>query len=216
LDLKAHPIVRQRRRWLAALTLVALGLAIGCFGAATAFALHTQSDSQLQRALPSPDARAIVPVAKPRPGKQLPRPVRIAIPAIGVSAPVIPLYLNRDQTLQVPKAVSKTGWFVDGPEPGENGAAVIVGHVDSKNGPGVFYRLRALKRGDKINVVLKNKSTVRFVVLSGKKVPKNKFPTKLVYGKTPGPTLRLITCDGRFDRSTGHYVDNYVVFATAA
>jgi LPXTG-site transpeptidase (sortase) family protein len=210
------PTTRQHRRWLAALTLVAFGLALGCFGVAGALALQAQQpSSQMKRLLPLPSAQAVaraaaVPTAR---GRQEPRPVRIVIPAIGVSAPVIPLHLNRNGTLQVPKTISQTGWFVGGPEPGENGAAVIVGHVDSKSGPGVFWHLRALHRGDRIKVVLKNKSTVRFVVQSTRKVPKNHFPTKLVYGQTKGPALRLITCDGRFDRSTGHYVDNYVVFA---
>jgi LPXTG-site transpeptidase (sortase) family protein len=132
---------------------------------------------------------------------------------IRVSAAVIPLHLNRDRTLQVPKNFSQAGWFVGGPEPGETGAAVIVGHVDSKSGPAVFYRLRSLRPGDIVKVVVKNKSTLRFVVRSTRMVPKNHFPTKLVYGKTKTPSLRLITCDGRFDRSTGHYVDNYIVFA---
>ena len=111
-------------------------------------------------------------------------------------------------------AYDLAGWFVGGPEPGENGAAVIVGHVDSKSGPAVFFRLRALRPGDRINVVLKNKSTVRFVVRSKRAVLKKRFPTALVFGKTKTPTLRLITCDGRFDRSTGHYVDNLVVVAS--
>jgi LPXTG-site transpeptidase (sortase) family protein len=203
---------------LAALTLVAFGLALGCFGVAGALALQAgQPSAQTKRSLPLPSAQAVagaaaaaVPNAR---GRQMPRPVRIVIPAIGVSAPVIPLHLNPNGTLQVPKSFSQTGWFVGGPEPGENGAAVIVGHVDSKSGPAVFWRLRALRRGDKIKVVLKTRSIVRFVVQSTRKVPKQHFPTKLVYGPTKGPTLRLITCDGRFDRSTGHYVDNYVVFA---
>ena len=43
--------------------------------------------------------------------------------------------------------------------------------------------------------------------------PKADFPTARVYGRTPGPTLRLITCSGTFDRATGHYLDNTVVFA---
>jgi sortase (surface protein transpeptidase) len=146
----------------------------------------------------------------------MPRPVRIIIPAIRVSAPVIPLGLNRDGSLQVPKSFSQSGWFQPGPEPGEYGAAVIVGHVDSKSGPGVFYRLRALRRGDVIKVVLKTGSTLRFVVRSGMTVPKKRFPTKLVYGKTNRPELRLITCDGAFDRSTGHYLNNYIVFASLA
>jgi hypothetical protein len=211
---------RQRRRWLAALTLVGFTLALGCFGFAVALAFGAQSPpSQTRRSLPPPDTQAIARASaatKAVRGRQVPRPVRIVIPAIAVSAPVIPLHLNRNRTLQVPKNFSQTGWFVGGPEPGENGAAVIVGHVDSKSGPAVFYRLRALRRGDVIKVVLKNKSTVRFVVRSSRRVPKKRFPTELVYGKTKGPTLRLITCDGRFDRSTGHYVDNNVVFAAVA
>jgi hypothetical protein len=35
-----------------------------------------------------------------------------------------------------------------------------------------------------------------------------------VYGDTKGRAeLRLITCGGAFDQSTGHYVDNIVAFA---
>jgi sortase (surface protein transpeptidase) len=219
-DRREDSATRQRRRWLAALTLVAFTLALGSFAVAGALALGAQSrPSQTQRSLPVPDAQAIARASAETTAvraRQMPRPVRIVIPAIGVSAPVIPLHLNRNGTLQVPKSFSQTGWFVGGPEPGENGAAVIVGHVDSKSGPGVFYRLRALRRGDLIKVVLKNKSTVRFVVRSGREVPKKRFPTKLVYGKTKAPSLRLITCDGRFDRSTGHYVDNHVIFAAVA
>jgi sortase (surface protein transpeptidase) len=213
---------RQRRSWLAALTLVGLTLSLGCFAVAGAFALaeHPRA-SQNARVLPPPSAQAIarlsMQAATPsRRQKQMPRPVRIIIPAIGVSAAVIRLHLNRDRTLQVPRNFAQAGWFVGGPEPGENGAAVIVGHVDSKSGPAVFYRLRALRRGDVIKVVQKGGSSVRFVVRSMRKVPKKHFPTKLVYGRTKAPTLRLITCDGRFDRSIGHYVDNYVVFASLA
>ena len=146
----------------------------------------------------------------------MPNPVRIIIPGIGVSAPVISLGLNPDRTLEVPEDYGKTGWFRDGPEPGERGAAVIVGHVDSKTGPAVFYRLRALLPGDVIKVVLENGMTVRFVAHSMRTVPKDDFPTKLVYAKTREPTLRLITCDGVFDESTGHYRDNYIVFARLA
>jgi sortase (surface protein transpeptidase) len=154
--------------------------------------------------------------AKERKPGQKPDPVRIVIPAIGVSAPVIPLGLNGDKTLELPQNFSHTGWWTGGPEPGERGPAVIVGHVDSRRGPAVFHRLRALRPGDRITVVLKDRSRVRFVVRSMKAFPKDRFPTKLVYGKTKQPTLRLVTCDGRFDRSSGHYVDNYIVFATIA
>jgi sortase (surface protein transpeptidase) len=146
----------------------------------------------------------------------MPVPVRIVISAIGVSAPVIPLGLNSDSTLEVPKDFSKTGWFTDGPEPGERGGAVIVGHVDSKTGPAVFYRLSELQPGDIIKVILKDGSTVRFVARSMLAVPKDNFPTKRVYTDRGAPALRLITCGGEFDESTGHYLDNYIVFARIA
>ena len=149
----------------------------------------------------------------PRVWKQMPAPTRLAIPAIGLSAPVIPLRLNDDGTTQTPDNVTDTGWFAPGPEPGEKGSALIIGHVDSYRGPGVFYHLRALRRGDRITVVSGDRRRIRFIVTGSRQAPKNRFPTELVFARTKRPTLRLITCGGSFDRSTGHYVDNFIVFA---
>jgi len=189
-----------------------------------------QLDAQAQdvRVLPVPVAVPLAkevavkaqktPVAKPPRSTralpaQMPRPVRVIIPAIGVSAPVIPLGLNADNTLQVPQTFSEAGWFRPGPEPGEMGAAVVVGHVDSRNGPGVFFRLRALRRGDHIKIVLANRQALRFVVTSSRQVSKQRFPVDLVYRRTHRRTLRLVTCGGQFDASTGHYLSNTIVFA---
>lgn len=184
--------------------------------------------AQLQRLLPAPVApaprdpkrryaAAAAEETKPPPPKpraiQEPRPVHLEIPAIGVSAHVVPLGLNSDQTMQVPTSFSEAGWFRPGPEPGEIGAAVIVGHVDSVSGPGIFYRLPALTRGDRIRLRLSDGRMLRFVVTSSRNASKRRFPTKLVFRHTKRPTLRLITCGGAFDTSTGHYVDNHIVFA---
>jgi sortase (surface protein transpeptidase) len=183
----------------------------------------TQLDAhaQYQRVLPTPGASAVVAKKSPRKKarharhvwKQMPRPVRVLIPAIGASAPVIPLGLNRDGTMQTPNNVTDTGWFQPGPEPGEKGAAVIVGHVDSHNGPGVFFHLPALRRGDRIVVVLRGGKRLQFMVTSTRQVLKVRFPTKLVFAHTPNSTLRLVTCGGRFNPATGHYLDNNIVFA---
>ncbi len=143
----------------------------------------------------------------------MPVPELISIPAIGVSAPVISLGLNSDGTLEVPSSNNETGWFRGGPEPGERGTSVLVGHVDSQSGPAVFYHLRALRRGDGINISLEDGSIVRFTVRSSFSTPKAQFPTDRVYRHGGAPTLDLITCDGAFDQATGHYVDNYVVVA---
>ena len=144
----------------------------------------------------------------------MPRPVRIAIPSIGVSAPVVPLGLNPDGTLEVPTDFNQTGWFTEGPEPGETGAAVIVGHLESLSGPGVFYRLRDLRVGQVISIRLRDRSVVRYVVDSMLRVSKSRFPTGRVYAHTKKPTLRLITCAGTMNPSTGYHPDNYIVFAS--
>lgn len=149
-------------------------------------------------------------------GRQLPRPVRISIPSIGVDARVIPLGLNRDHTIQVPRNLADTGWFRPGPEPGEPGAAVIVGHLAARSGPGVFLRLRELRRGAVIIVRLQGGTTIRFVARSMLRVSKSHFPTRRVYARTKQPTLRLITCAGQLNPTTGHHPDNYIVFATLA
>ena len=153
------------------------------------------------------------PAARTTP-RRVARPRRIRIPAIGVSAPVIPLGLNKDRTIQVPKDFGETGWYRPGPEPGEQGPAVIVGHVDSKTGPAVFYRLRELKRGNRILIRRADGTTVRFRVNGLERWPKAEFPTRRVYGRTRGPVLRLVTCSGAFNSSSGHYVDNTIVFAS--
>jgi LPXTG-site transpeptidase (sortase) family protein len=144
----------------------------------------------------------------------MPPPVHISIPAIDVSARIVPLGLNPDRTLEVPTNLADTGWFTEGPEPGERGAAVVVGHVASLGGPGVFYRLRDLHPGDVIMIRLRDGKVVRYRARSTIVVPKTGFPTKRVYAQTPRATLRLITCSGTLDASTGQHPDNRIVFAS--
>jgi sortase (surface protein transpeptidase) len=138
----------------------------------------------------------------------------ITIPAIGVSAPVMPLGREPDGTMQTPRVWQNTGWYKPGPEPGERGPAVITGHVDSTGGPAVFYRLRDLRRGELISIRRADGSMVRFRVEGLERWPKSEFPTRRVFGRKPRlSVLRLVTCSGSFDRSTGHYVDNTIVYA---
>jgi sortase (surface protein transpeptidase) len=140
-------------------------------------------------------------------------PVRVYVDAIGVDAPIIPLGLDASGALEVPENAEETGWWTGGPEPGEQGPAVIAGHVDSTRGPAVFYRLGELAPGDVINVLRTDGTRVQFTVQRIEQHPKAAFPTDIVYAPTAGAELRLVTCGGAFDRSTGHYVDNVIVFA---
>ena len=141
-------------------------------------------------------------------------PVSLTVPAIGVKTSIIHLGLEANGSLQVPSTTAVAGWYTESPRPGAVGSAVIAGHVDSYKGPGVFYWLRNLKPGDKVYVKRADGSVAVFNVNSVQSYPKAAFPTSIVYGGTPDAELRLITCGGTFDSSTGHYLSNIIAYAT--
>jgi sortase (surface protein transpeptidase) len=143
-----------------------------------------------------------------------PVPVRIEIPAIGVTSSLDRLGRAPDKTVQVPSRWEVAGWYAAGTRPGDPGSAVILGHVDSRSGPAVFYRLRELRRGDLVAVARADGSTVRFAVQRTEQYDKRRFPTDEVYYPTLTPALRLVTCGGEFDATAGHYRSNIIVFAT--
>ena len=177
-------------------------------------------------AAPSSRAAAATATAEPRepPGvagfhsvrtyDQPAPPARLEIPAIGVSTPLVRLGRLPDGSIEVPHAWNTAGWYDQGPRPGQPGPAVLLGHVDSKTGPAVFYRLRDLRPGDIVRVGLTDGRTLVFRVQRTERYPKDKFPTQAVYFPTLDRELRLITCGGDFDYAKGSYVDNIVVYAT--
>ncbi|PRY15974.1 class F sortase [Kineococcus rhizosphaerae] len=141
-------------------------------------------------------------------------PVRLQVPSIGVDVPLIRLGTNPDGSLEVPADYQQVGWFTGSAAPGDTGPSVIAGHVDSKDGPAPFFRLRDLSVGARVVVTAADGADRSFTVDGVQQYPKDAFPTGAVYGPAPGPVLRLITCGGSFDRATGHYRDNVVVFAS--
>ena len=202
--------------------LVATGLPLSIAVLATSAQLSTvfphevagDGRPQLQ---PSPVAQqanrqAADPVAR-EVNRQAAEPVRLRIPTIGVDAPVAPLTLDQNGVLPPPDTNEGTGWWRDGPEPGEHGPAVIVGHVDSYSGRAVFFRLKDLAAGDQILVDRADGSTAVFVTQRTERRSKDSFPTQAVYGETRNAELRLITCGGDFDQEDRRYLDNVIVYA---
>jgi sortase (surface protein transpeptidase) len=141
------------------------------------------------------------------------RPVRLVIPAIGVTTRLIRLGVSEAGTLEVPASAAVAGWFTGSPRPGAVGASIIAGHIDSRLGPGVFFRLARLRRGQRVYVVRADRSVARFKIISVRSYAKSRFPRAVVYGPVPDAELRLITCGGNFDFATGSYLDNVVVYA---
>ncbi len=144
-----------------------------------------------------------------------PHPTSLEIPAIGLdTSDPTDLRIDYRGALQVPTDYTKVGWFTSSAVPGDPGSAVMVGHVDTRNGPAVFGHLDDLKPGDVIEVGRSDGGTARFGVDSVETFAKDNLPTERVYGPTTAPTLRLMTCGGPFDDGTLNYRDNVVVFAT--
>ncbi|GIM89424.1 sortase domain-containing protein [Paractinoplanes toevensis] len=140
-------------------------------------------------------------------------PTRVRVAAIGLDSALETLHVTKG-VLGAPKRFDRAGWYAEGTAPGDIGPAVIAGHVDSKAGPAIFYRLRELTTGDKIEV-LRGGVVLKFVVTRTAWYPKSNFPTDQVYGPTPDRQLRLITCGGVFDHRLRSYQDNLVVYAVA-
>jgi LPXTG-site transpeptidase (sortase) family protein len=144
------------------------------------------------------------------------RPVGLSVPAITVAAPVEPVGQAPDGTIDVPplERHNETGWYDRAPTPGEPGRAIIVGHVDSRDGPSVFYRLARLKPGDRIEVTRSDRSVVVFAVDSVEHFAKDDLPADRVYGDSGRPELRLITCGGQWVGGRTGYRDNVIAFAS--
>ena len=195
----------QRRWWLiaAVLLLVAAGgLTAGVRGG--------------RAALPGPTAPPPKAAAGPSTAEVVARsvPVLLSIPAIGLSVDLSTVGLNADGTVQVPTNFNEPGWFGLGPTPGQVGSAVILGHVDSFQGPAVFFELRSLQVGDQVDVLLTDGVTAVFTVTGAASYLKTQFPATQVYGFDGGSDLQLVTCGGTFDADTGHYLSNVVVYTS--
>jgi Sortase domain len=173
----------------------------------------------LQQHAPQPGAGAAGSVGAAAKGPSLHRslPVSVDIPAIGVRSKLLRLGVNANGTIQVPSLTTSAGlaaWYKYSATPGQIGASVIEGHVDSYQGPAVFFRLGALRPGDTIDVTLADGVTAIFRVTGVREYAKDEFPARTIYGAADYAALRLITCGGEFDPATDHYLSSTVVFAS--
>ncbi|MEV6848058.1 sortase [Actinoplanes sp. NPDC051411] len=213
--------VRKKRLRQTALPVVAAGIAAFVVGTGYLAVSDRDGDSDLGRWGPQAVA-APVTVAGRSAGDPFGAaavvaagvPGRLRVKAIGIDTSLESLHLGTGGALVPPKVYGRAGWYSGGTAPGDVGPAVIAGHVDSKSGPAIFYRLRELTVGDRIEVV-RGGSVVRFTVVRVAWYPKTRFPTGEVYGPTPDRQLRLITCGGVFDHRLRSYTDNLVVYAVA-
>lgn len=165
---------------------------------------------------PAPGASPLVTTrdAAPTVAPQLPAPVRLAVPALGVDAPVEPVGVRDDGQMALPGDVDRLGWYRFGPVPGAEGSAVLAGHVDDvTQGLGALAPLRDAEPGAEVLVTDAVGTATRWRVLSREVVEKQALPLDRIFARSGPPRLVLATCGGPFLSDVGGYRDNVVVVA---
>ncbi|MEB2356783.1 class F sortase [Bacillus pumilus] len=184
----------------------------------TGCASQTIDDSSSSKTTPSPEKTTTNQATKQSHAQNMLKdepsgivPAEIAIPAIDVKAKVEKTTLSKDGSMGVPKNTGNTAWFKDGPKPGDKGNAVMNGHVDNKWGPSVFYRLKELKKGNKVIVTSSSGKKRTFEVIKVQSYPREEKPNAF-FGYAFTRNLNLITCTGTFDHAAGTHEKRLVVF----
>jgi sortase (surface protein transpeptidase) len=202
-------------RWRAAAALLVV-LAVVCLVIWSDRPAAPSSAAAGATAPPSAPRSAPVHAGRPVPAvaeHDVVRPVRLLIPALDLDTRLITLGLRQDKTVEVPSDPDRAGWFRRGPPPGSLGSSVILGHVDSTEGPAVFAGLSSLTPGSRVKVRMDDGSVATFAVHSVKTFANEAFPAREVYGNNGRRELNLVTCGGVYDDSRGGYQSNVVVNA---
>jgi Sortase domain len=162
---------------------------------------------------PAPDlgSSIVVDPAAPLPPS---RPIAMTIPALGIHSSIVRLGVDSHQGLEVPSDPTTAGWYRDSSTPGSVGAAVIAGHVTWDQEPAVFFKLGALRPGQRVQIRRADGRTAIFAITKLAQYDKGEFPTARVYRPVDRPALRIITCGGRYDADSDAYVANVVAYAT--
>ncbi|MFC9029930.1 class F sortase [Streptomyces arboris] len=144
-------------------------------------------------------------------------PRSVEVPSVGIDAPVVRRGLDKDGAIDPPPydLPQTAGWYGKGTEPGAEGAALLVGHVDTETKPAVFYGLSAVRPGEKVKVTREDGSVAEFTVDDVQVVTRERFDAEKAYGpRVDGRAeLRLITCGGKYDQKSRSYTANVVVSA---
>lgn len=139
-------------------------------------------------------------------------PKKLTINKIGVDAYVQRMGVDQNQQIAVPTNVHLTGWFVDSVKPGQDGLAIIAGHVSGRTTNGVFEHLKDLNKGDSFQVELGNGTKLTYTVVNKTQVKSDQAASAL-FSQEPNvkSQLNLVTCGGNFDKTTNQYQDRIIV-----
>jgi hypothetical protein len=160
--------------------------------------------------LPAVTARPAFPAAEPHRSP----PVHLAVPDLGMDADIDAVGVQPDGQMTLPADVDRVGWYRFGPAPGDDGPAVIAGHVDDREqGLGAMAPLREAAVGEEVRVDDGAGTTSRWRIVSRELIEKEALPLDRLFARDGPPRLTLITCAGPFLPELASYRDNVVVVA---
>jgi sortase (surface protein transpeptidase) len=140
-------------------------------------------------------------------------PTRLAVPSLGIDADVTGVGVDIERKMEVPDDLNTVGWYRFGPPPGEDGHAVIAGHLDDHRGRSVFFDLQHVELGAEVSVQLEDGESRVFRVREKVAYDAGNLPSHEIFRREGDPTLALITCGGVWDSSNGRYSETVVVYA---
>lgn len=188
-----------------------LVLIVAACGAAAGVREHAQSTPSPRSGTRSPTRLPLEVAPTPTPALEGERPARLRIPKMGLDAAILPVGADASGAMIAPYVAnshdpiwSSVYWWDLGFLPGQEGNAVIAGHINRPDGsPSTFTRLDRLVTGDHIEVITASGQSLTFLVTS-KETPLIQEhdpgdPAFIrVFGPSLTPNLNLITCWGEW------------------
>lgn len=185
-------------------------------GEVTVRSVESTPTPPVAAALPTPSTAPAVETPPAQP-PFTPPPLRLELPDVELSAPIVPVSVDTDGELGIPDDPQQLGWWAAGAAPTQPaGNVVLVGHLDSAEfGRGLFARLPDVPMGAVATVVTSDGIGHDYVIEARRTYPRYEVPPE-VFDPAGARGLVLITCTGPYDRSHRSYRDTLVLWAVPA
>jgi sortase A len=142
-------------------------------------------------------------------------PSKLVIPRLEIKGDIQKVGINIHGNVSAPASYYTIGWYKLGPKPGAAGISLLDGHVNNGLGlNGVFADLDKIQKGDKIEILSADGSTLHFTVYATSTLDYTSRLSDLTpLHKGEGSEIALMTCEGHWVQASKTYDKRIVVLA---